>query len=122
MTRINVIPVQELHQKHLVAEYRELPRVFKLARDGANIPDQYVLGAGHVTFFYDKLAFLYKRQCELVQEMLDRGYNPTLDPQELYDKWRDEKSVLWNDYEPTIDAMQINRERIEERLLDMENK
>lgn len=27
MTRINIIPVHELTGKHLVAEYRELPRV-----------------------------------------------------------------------------------------------
>jgi len=32
MTRINVIPVEELTTKHLVAEYRENPRAFALAR------------------------------------------------------------------------------------------
>lgn len=32
MTRINLIPPSELHYKHLVAEYRELPRVFGLVR------------------------------------------------------------------------------------------
>ena len=31
MTRINVVDVTTLHQRHLVAEYRELPRVFALA-------------------------------------------------------------------------------------------
>lgn len=31
MTRINRIPVEELSRQHLVAEYRELPRVFALA-------------------------------------------------------------------------------------------
>ena len=35
MTRINCVPVEELHQKHLVAEYRELPRVFRLAEAAA---------------------------------------------------------------------------------------
>ncbi len=29
MTRINVVPVETPTQQHLVAEYRELPRVFK---------------------------------------------------------------------------------------------
>lgn len=28
MTRINVVPVTELTDKHLLAEYRELPRIF----------------------------------------------------------------------------------------------
>ena len=29
MTRINVVPVKELSDQHLIAEYRELPRVIK---------------------------------------------------------------------------------------------
>jgi len=32
MTRINLIPPEELHYKHLVAEYREITRVPTLAR------------------------------------------------------------------------------------------
>ena len=32
MTRINVVPVQELQREHLVAEYKEIVRVFALAR------------------------------------------------------------------------------------------
>lgn len=56
MTRINCVPVEELHQKHLVAEYRELPCVFKLAeaaakRGGVVAPDEYTLGAGHVKYW-----------------------------------------------------------------------
>lgn len=32
MTRVNVIPVEELHDKHLIAEYREIPRIVNLVR------------------------------------------------------------------------------------------
>jgi deoxyribonuclease (pyrimidine dimer) len=32
MTRINLVPPQELHRKHLIAEIRELPRIMTLAR------------------------------------------------------------------------------------------
>ena len=35
MTRINGIPPQELTGPHLVAEYRELPRIFALVRAAA---------------------------------------------------------------------------------------
>ena len=98
MTRINCIPVEELHDKHLLAEYRELPRVFSLARGDADIPDTYRMGKGHVTFFYDKRK---------------RGWKPKhcttglvfLAPAELYKDWT-----------PTEEAMKINRERIAERL------
>jgi len=116
MTRINCIPVEELHNKHLVAEYRELPRIFKLARQCSDAPDEYVLGAGHVKFFYNKLKYLYDRQCQLVNEMLVRGYKPTYDPQTLLDEWQPIKSDLWNDWLPTQEAMTINRQRIADRL------
>ena len=79
MTRINCIPVEELTDKHLIAEYRELPRVFKLARDpkpGEHIPTYYSLGRGHVKFFYNKLFYLEKRFLALVLEMRARGFKP----------------------------------------------
>ena len=63
MTRINVVPVGELSQLHLVAEYREITRLPKnltksLSRKAKEfnmdeIPPDYVLGKGHVKFFYD---------------------------------------------------------------------
>jgi deoxyribonuclease (pyrimidine dimer) len=35
MTRINVVPPRELTRQHLIAEYRELPRVFGLVKKAA---------------------------------------------------------------------------------------
>ena len=86
MTRINVVPVRELSQKHLIAEYREITRLpgnlqQSLNRKGKpfskdEIPTQYVLGPGHVKFFYDKMHWLAKRFDDLVDEMMRRGYDP----------------------------------------------
>lgn len=114
MTRINCVPAAELTDKHLVAEYRELPRVFALARQckpGESRPARYTLGTGHVVFFYDKLAWLAKRHGELVVEMRRRGFTvnfPT--PPENVDR------SLYGDWEPTKQAMAINRKRIRDRL------
>ena len=121
MTRINCIPPQELTREHLVAEYRELPRTFKLAvawhdRDGRldTIPPTYRLGTGHVKFFYDKLGYLLDRQLSLIAEMLRRGYTPQhTDP---YPMVADAPSCLLNDWTPTDEAMASNRERIAARL------
>lgn len=84
MTRINCVPVEELTVRHLVAEYRELPRVYALARRALergerpeDHPDAYVLGPGHVRFFYSRLGYVRWRQVALVLEMLRRGYRPT---------------------------------------------
>lgn len=119
MTRINCIPVEELSGPHLVAEYRELPRVFALAHKAALRgpivqPPQYTLGKGHMLFFYTRLGYLARRHVELVQEMKRRGYKPSFDGVER-SQFPEIPDALWNDWAPTPEAMQLNRMRIEER-------
>lgn len=111
MTRINCIPPQELTSKHLLAEYRELPRVFGLARLTPDIPASYTMGRGHVLFFYNKLTYLANRHASLVAEMKHRGFtvNFPSPPQSNH-------AELYNDWVPTPEAMAINRHRIAERL------
>lgn len=123
MTRINVVPVESLHQKHLIAEYRELPRVFSLAHKASlskkpwtdKQPKSYTLGTGHVLFFYDKLKFLADRHKQLIQEMIYRGYKPNFTDC-LMEQW---KSLIpqgyWRSYEPTEEAIKINIQRINDR-------
>jgi deoxyribonuclease (pyrimidine dimer) len=116
MTRINVVPPEELHSKHLVAEYRELPRIFKLAvaayQAGRMPPksDECRLGTGHVAFFYDKLGFLRDRQRALIAEMLRRGYNPTHVKVDF-----EFPDALLGSWQPDAAALAINRQRIAER-------
>jgi len=120
MTRINVVPPKELTRQHLVAEYRELPRVFKLAeawykRNHPNyykLPKDYTLGTGHVKFFYTRLGYLKSRFAALVNEMESRGYSPNF-------KETPNVSVplsMWKDWTPTSEAISINKARILERL------
>jgi deoxyribonuclease (pyrimidine dimer) len=123
VTRVNCVPVEELHPKHLVAEYREIARIPALAyaaysrgeeiTDPRN-PENYVLGTGHVRFFYGRLGYISQRFGELVSEMLRRGYNPkhlSLPdlPTTMPAAWR-------ADWEPCHEAMSINRQRIRERM------
>lgn len=119
MTRINCVPVEELSGSHLVAEYRELPRVFALARAAAlrksfSQPETYTLGKGHLLFFYTRLGYLARRHAELIQEMKRRGYKPTFAGMRRED-FADTPDSYWNDWEPTIEALALNRERIKER-------
>ena len=116
MTRINVVPPQELHSKHLVAEYRELPRVFKLAegawfRGDWQAPDRYTMGKGHVKFFYSRLGFCRHRFKAIVDEMLLRGFKPvhlTTPTVAVPDIWL-------SGWIPSPEALLINRERIQQR-------
>jgi deoxyribonuclease (pyrimidine dimer) len=126
MTRINVVPVTELTDKHLLAEYRELPRVFELAwkwdikcragKHAEDIPDEYVLGSGHVRFFYNKLLFCFNRQFDLYGECLRRGFKVQYNPEKSRADFMKAPRRLFNDYTPTRHALRINRERIATRL------
>lgn len=123
MTRINCIPVQELTDKHLGAEYRELPRLFNQIRkaiergespDDPRNPTEYKLGKGHTRFFYNKVAWLWDRYEDLVYECVARGRVvnfpnvPKFVP-DFPDEW-------WGTWESTPEAMELNRQRIKERL------
>lgn len=129
MTRINCIPVNELHQKHLIAEYRELPRVFSLVKSNieknkpmSDIPKNYTMGTGHVKFFYNKLDYLQKRFSQLISEMLKRGYNPSF-TDNLNNLYRQQiPSIYWNDWTPTNIDMNINLDRINLRLQEMQER
>lgn len=120
MTRINVVPPRELSRKHLVIEYRELPRVCGLVRRAQargltpadiDAPDDYVLGTGHVKFFYTRLAYIVSRFDAVVREMHARGYHTTynaLPTHDLHPCW-------FKSYRPTRNAKTINRQRLKER-------
>jgi deoxyribonuclease (pyrimidine dimer) len=126
MTRINVVPVEELHYSHLVSEYREIVRVFALARKcqyelhKKKIPNEYTLGAGHVLHFIDKLKYISERYDSLCNEMKNRGYNCNRIAKTDLEQGID-RSLFW-DYKPTEVAMQINRDRINLRLIEAEAK
>ena len=123
MTRINCVPPSSLHAKHLVAEYRELPRVFALVAkaidrgespsDPRN-PREYRLGSGHVRFFYPRLRYCERRFHRLVKEMIRRGYTPTHTdiPEVAYEippEW-------WGRWKPTPEAKSVNLARIRDRM------
>lgn len=119
MTRINCVPVEELSGPHLVAEYRELPRVFALAekasmRGSFTQPASYTLGKGHLLFFYTRLGYLQKRHMDLINEMKRRGYKPTFTGVNR-DYFPQIPDNFWNDWTPTNEALSLNRERIKER-------
>ncbi len=122
MTRINLIEPYQLTNKHLMAEYRELPRVFtavlKLQDQGKvpsdiSIPDRYVLGQGHIKFFYNKLEWLRLRYVELSTELGKRGYN--LDNvlfSAVCESTTDLEPYWLGDYQPTPEEIYLNMVRL----------
>lgn len=123
MTRINLTLVSELADQHLIAEYRELPRVFGIVRkhvaNGKRVKDfkissEFILGSGHVTFFYDKLEFLRKRQSDIIMECLKRGFSikdtEVPDISDIPVEWK-------NDYNPCKSAIKLSQQRLDEKIL-----
>ncbi len=114
MTRINTIPPADLTDAHLLAEYRELPRIHALvllalrANRPLTGPDRYTMGAGHVRFFYTRTAYLSRRQTAIIAELVDRGYQLShLEAPAPLD------ASTW---EPDEQDRQVNLERLRERL------
>ena len=127
MTRINVIDPQELTRQHLIAEIRELPRIFTLVKSWRNTgvnyynfkrikkqPEAYTLGAGHMIFFADKLGYLLERYSALCNEWRSRGY--TVNQVANNDLLAGIDKAYIKGYTPTPEALQINRQRIADRL------
>lgn len=107
---------------HLKGEYKEITRVFGLARKSQRdilggrkvLPKEYTLGTGHVLFFCSKLKFIADRYEALTNEMIRRGYNPNPIPREELLQGIDSKLI--KDYIPTAEAIKVNRQRIQERM------
>ena len=122
MTRINIIPVSNLTDQHLIAEYREITMVpaalkrtlnSKAGFSKKNIPTRFTLNTGHVYFFYDKGLYLHKRYNELVKEMVSRGFNPDFKrifPKDIF------PSELFNDWIPSSEEQELVRDRITEKI------
>lgn len=144
MTRINLVHPSELMDQHLFAEFREIKMIPKSLRRSihavymrqlkkhgdaslakseahavviAKIPRTFTLNTGHVSFFYNKGAYLRKRYELLKDELRRRGVNAN------FDSLLDEDNIFHslpqmfnNDYEPHPNELVIIRERIAERI------
>lgn len=147
MTRVNLVPPSELMDAHLFAEFRELkmlPKSLNRSLQAAlrreikrgnrasfsvhgqeaayenvykNIPAKFCLGAGHVSFFYNKGAYLRTRYEVIRIELAKRGINfnreAEFDPDGVYAKLPEK----WNQhYRPTDEALFMILQRIESRI------
>lgn len=121
MTRINLVPVEDLVDKHLVAEKHEITRVLALARNHnprtVKIPPTYRMGTGHVTFFYNKIGFIVDRYHELCSEMRKRGFN--VNELTTEDMLEGMPPHLVRGYVPDEDAVAVSRGRLNQRLVEM---
>lgn len=129
MTRVNVVPVEELTNAHAFGEYKEILRPISKVKNalakypnkyafykayGKKLPAAYTMGTGHETFFFDKLTYIAERYQQLCEWRKARGYKYTeISIENLLDGL---PSFVLQSYTPTQQALEINRQRIAERL------
>lgn len=118
MTRINLVRPDQLSDQHLLAEYRELPRIVNdwshRSTDKSfykGIPPKYVLGTGHVKFFRNKIKFLVKRHKDIVKECLKRNFK-IAKTNELTSISLIDLDTRQIEYAPSKEEIEISKERI----------
>lgn len=121
MTRINsAIAMQCLTDEHLLAEHREIKRMPYCLRQSIQsgsirkVPNTFTLGKGHITFFLDKMKFIYNRYIEIHRAVLSRGF----DVQSYASNWDGIQKEYWNDYTPTQQEYELLTERIRQRIME----
>lgn len=116
MTRINVgIDPRELENDILLAEHREIKRIPNCIKSGRfnlnNIPDRFCLGEGHVSFFYNKIAYLKERYQKIYKLCKERKLNVT----DFSDSFEGIDEYFMNDYQETERDRQILLKRFAEK-------
>lgn len=117
MTRINLIPVEELSDQHLIAEYKELPRCIKQNINILDAPRNYTLGKGHMKWARRNWNFLLARYSLICDEMDYRGFHRKYSVKDLYDYFHSHYKFEEIVYVPSIVDLEISRNRIKEKLL-----
>jgi len=124
MTRINLINPEKLTDQHLLAEYRELPRIFWIVRKKISenkeikVWKKYKMWTWHVIFFYDKLLFLQKRLEKISSECKKRNFKISFTEKINLDEFPEN---LKKDFSPSKRDLEISEKRIKEKLDSKKN-
>lgn len=130
MTRINAnIKPAQLIDQHLIAEYREIIRIPNAYHKNPQTylnsikraPKSFVLGTGHVLYFYDKLEYLHQRFLLLKQEMVIREIVNNIDDS-MFLNLPDNLYNCITDNDELNNASELVKQRIVERITTMKNK
>lgn len=121
MTRINLIPVEELSDQHLIAEFRELPKCIKQSIDTSNAPQKYCFGKYHIKWAKHHSMFLLHRYQKLYDEMKFRDFKTNYDPSSLasFLEQIPKKDLL--EYYPDEEDIRLSWGRIMFRILSKPN-
>lgn len=116
MVRINLLNPSYLTDQHLIAEYNEILMLIGFIQKYSsieNIPENYILGKGHINFFKNKLTYIKNRHKQIKQEMIKRKFKPT---KTLKLNHKSITSKHKNNYKPTKQAKQLIKQRLKNKI------
>lgn len=95
-----------------------IKRIEEGTMNKVNISENYCLGTGHETFFFDKLKWLSERYKSIWQELLNRDFNIDCEKygsisHTFYSRLKD--TPYFNNWYPTPEDMYLNMARLAKR-------
>ena len=120
MTRENLIPVYELSDQHLLAEYKEIVRAILQSINIINAPTIYCLGKGHVKWAAKYGLFTILRYRKIINELHYRGFKTNYKASDLLKFAKNNNRSLLN-YTPTAKDILISKNRIIEKIKQKPN-
>lgn len=123
MTRINLVPPRLLTDQHLMAERKEINQfsgqfkksISSKSFNRSKLPKSFLLGTGHVKFFYNYGYFLHLRYIAIAEELEVRHGRPY--SLNFSDPWTQlNLSDMYKDYQPDEDAYRMIIGRIKDRI------
>lgn len=121
MTRINLIHPKFLTDQHLIAEKKEINQLAGQLQKSINsinfnfdsLPNEFVLGTGHVRFFYKNGKFIEDRYKSVTDECIFRGFDAKYN---FNDVWSRLGSQFRHDFVPEAKHIAISKQRILDRI------
>ena len=121
MVRVNVgIDPCDLTDEHLRAENVELQMLITWAikYPEGYIPEKFSLGTGHISFFRDKLKYIFNRLNSVQGEMVHRDMKVNICYLDIWFSVRQQICTFnYKNYNPTKEDAKIVAERLVDRIL-----
>jgi hypothetical protein len=115
---VGVTP-KNLSDEHLRAENVELQMLIKFIfnHPKGNVPMNFTLGRGHISFFRNKFSYVYSRLNLIQYEMLRRNMCVNVTNTHIYEKIKDKLNIVDNiNYIPSVTDVNILKERLLDRI------
>jgi len=124
MTRFNLVQPVRMADQHVNGEYYEIYSFLKQLHSNpvikSPIPEKYVMGTGHQTFFKNKVIFLKNRWFKLRDEMNNRDFQTNPELSSILEGLKFNQESM-NDWTPSPSEVMLSKNILLERIRSKPN-